>query len=192
MSTPDFITHYHLGDRRPFLNLSDLGGAELEAVRAELQALRKSHGHVRPFGRQYMEFRRLTEARMRELFVAGGGVPERRVPHYFVLGRSRWFEEHAPDTREVRLPLASLPPEATSFTYPDSFEAMGFGDRFGIPRGPRPRPYHDRVFRLWELEEVVRDHGLPDVEFDEFWSKPVEKYIEFQLWVDGPVSRYLA
>ena len=33
---PDFITHYHLSDKKPFLNLSDLKGDELAKVLEEV------------------------------------------------------------------------------------------------------------------------------------------------------------
>lgn len=190
MKIPDFVTHYHLHDRRPFLNLSDLEGDELERVRLGLQALRKERGHQRPFGRQYIEMRRLTEERLRRLFVEAGGRPERLAPHYFVLGTCDWFRRLAPDTREVTLALDDLPSAVTSFTYSDSFEAMGFGDRFGIPR-QEVLPYHDRVYRMEELGTVLDEFGMPGVEDDEYWNEQVERYVEIQLWSDDPVSEFV-
>jgi hypothetical protein len=74
---PEFVTHYYLAGRRPFLSLSDLGETELAAVLADLGALRRSRKQHRPFGPRYMSLRRLTEARLRELFIAAGGHPER-------------------------------------------------------------------------------------------------------------------
>ncbi len=47
------------------------------------------------------------------------------------------------------------------FTYPDSFTAMAFGPQFGLPL--KPRPYHQHVFRLPQLQEVVAQYGLPTV-----------------------------
>jgi hypothetical protein len=72
-----------------------------------------------------MALRRLTEARLYEGFVAAGGKPLRRAPHYFCLGSCEWFGRLAPDMREVRVPLSALPDEVTSFTYPDSFRGDG-------------------------------------------------------------------
>ena len=189
MEIPGFVTHYHLADRSPFLNLSDLEEVELERVRSGLQGLRE-HGHKRPFGRKYIEFRRLTEGRLRDLFAAAGGMPERNAPHYFVLGRCEWFRKLAPGTEEVVLSLDELPSAATSFTYSDSFEAMGFGERFGLPRG-EAQPHHDRVYRMEDLESVIGEFGMPGVEYDKFWDEHVERFVEVQLWSDGPVSRFL-
>ncbi len=190
MEIPGFVTHYHLSDRDPFLNLSDLDESDLEDVRQGLQELRRERGHKRPFGRQYIKMRRLTEERLRELFVAGGGRPERSAPHYFVLGGCEWFKQLSPDTKEVVLALDELPSPVTSFTYPDSFEAMGFGPDFGIPR-PEARPYHDRVYMIDELEAVIGEYGMPGVEDDEYWGEPVERYVEVQLWSDEPVRHLL-
>src|SRR5262245_13835807 len=101
MTIPDFATHYHLADRAPFLNLSELAPQDLDRVIDQLAQRRRSSGLKRIFGRRYMEMRRLTEARLYGLFVDIGGRPERRTPHYFCLGSSEWFRQLAPDMREV-------------------------------------------------------------------------------------------
>ena len=183
--TPSCATHYYLADRPPFLNLSDITGAEPDNVIEGLGRRGAVGDSQRIFGRRYMDLRRLTEARLRELFVAAGGKPEREAPHYFVLGSCRWFRELAADTQEVVLPLSDLPSEATSFTYPDSFTAMGCGLAFGLPDDPRP--YHGTVFRMEELEGVVHAYGLPDdspdTDYAGYQNRTFEKYIEVQLLV---------
>jgi len=189
--TPTHITHYHLADRAPFLNLSDLTEDALQGVLAALNARRAEEaGYKRFFGRRYMQLRRLTEARMRELFIAAGGRPERHAPHYFVLGRSEWFRALASDMRAVTLALDALPADQLSFTYPDSFTAMGFGPQFGLPHVARP--YHGRVFSIDALDDVVSQFGLPpdepDAGHEDYHLKPFEKYIEVQLWSDAPIA----
>ena len=135
---PGFVTHYHLAGRRPFLSLSELDDVQLAAVLADLRALRQAGKQHRPFGPRHMELRRRTEARLRELFVAAGGRPERPAPHYFVLGDSSWYQGLAENMEHVCLPLSALPPAQTSITYPDSFTAVGSGTQPGIGREPRP------------------------------------------------------
>lgn len=188
------MTHYHLPDKPPFLNLSDLTGAERDAVIEDLGRRRAAGNSQRIFGRRYMELRRLTEARMRELFVEAGGKPQRSAPHYFVLGTCRWFRELAPDTREATLLLSALPSDTTSFTYPDSFTAMGCGEAFGLPN--ESQPYHGRVFRLEQLDDVVRTYGLPDdepdIDYAGYQNRTFEKYIEVQLWSDAPIRHLLS
>ena len=192
MTVPDFVTHYHVADRRPFLNLSDLGAPEIEQVLADLQQ-RRSTGHQRVFGRRYMELRRMTEHKLRTLFVESGGSPARRAPHYFVLGSSMWFEGLSPNTRAVVLPLSELPSDVTSVTYPDSFTAMALGPRFGLPY--EARPYHERAIRLEELEDVISEHGLPrdeqPLDYTGYAHRAFESYVEVQLWSDEPLRKYL-
>jgi hypothetical protein len=89
---PDYVTHYYVPGRAPFLNLSELTNPEWDAMRKVLEAERATGSSSRVFGRRYLELRRATEARLRDLFVAAGGTPERAVPHYFVLGSSTWFQ----------------------------------------------------------------------------------------------------
>jgi hypothetical protein len=173
--------------------LSDLAEAELTAVMQDLERRQATAGLKRVFGPRYMHLRRLTEARLHQLFLEAGGMPERKVPHYFVLGSSQWYRGLAPDTREVVLPLADLPTKVTSFTYPDSFTSMAFGPQFGLPL--QPRPYHERVFRLSELRDVVVQYGLPadstEEGYEGYAHQPFEKYIEVQVWSDEPIGSVL-
>jgi hypothetical protein len=140
-----------------------------------------------------MELRQRTEARLRRLFMAAGGRPERSSPHYFVLGSSRWFEGLATNTQQVVLELARMPAAVTSCTYPDSFTAMGFGPDYGLPSGPQP--YHDRVFSLADLPALIARYGLPDdvpdQDYEGYQQRPFEKYVEVQLWSDEPVLEFL-
>jgi hypothetical protein len=61
----------------------------------------------------------------------------------------------------VRIPLSGLPPERVSFTYPDSMAAMELGSNFGLD--VFAAPYHNRVFRLDELDDVLDTFGLPSL-----------------------------
>ncbi|MGH3728660.1 MAG: hypothetical protein ACRDTU_07880 [Micromonosporaceae bacterium] len=189
---PDVVTHYHLADKPPFLSLSELSGAELEAVLRDLRRRRTDSGLRRVFGSRYMDLRRLTESRLKDLFELAGGTPERATPHYFVLGVSRWFRGLSPDAQEITVPLAELPDDATSFTYPDSFTSMGYGPRFGVPY--EPRPYHGKVFRLRELANVVAKYGIPqdapEPDYEGYHRRDFETYIEIQLWSDAPLERF--
>ena len=192
---PDHVTHYHPAGDPPFRNLCDLGPDEAERVVARLiERRRNDPRHKRAYGALYLDYRRAVEARLRALFRARGGRPERRTPHYFVLGESAWFEGVYPETRSVRLPLDALPADQTSFTYPDSGVAMRVGPAFGLPPDPL-RPYHERVFMLDDLEQVIASWGLPGYDpaegYDGYHLRTFEKYIEVQLWSDDPVRAFL-
>jgi hypothetical protein len=99
---PAEVTHYYLAGRRPFMSLSDLDEIGRSAVLAEMADLRRAGTQHRPFGARYMELRELTEGRLRELFEAAGGKPERKNPHYFVLGTSEWYERLAESMSAAR------------------------------------------------------------------------------------------
>lgn len=190
---PDFVTHYHLPDKAPFQNLSTLEEPLLAQVLADLER-RRAYGLKRVFGPKYIALRRLTERRLRTLFIEAGGEPELQAPHYFCLGECSWFRGLSPDMRGLVLPLSELPDRVTSFTYPDSVVSMGFGPQFGLP--DVPRPYHGRAFRMAELPGVVEQFGLPaldpDVEHEGYWRRPFEAYIEVQVWSDVPLSPYIS
>jgi hypothetical protein len=200
---PSVVTHYHLARRPPFLNLSDLDDDGLAAVLAELDAERTSGVCGRVFGRRYMDLRRRTEEKLRALFIDAGGRPERRAPHYFVLGTSRWYEGLSVEMEAVVLPLADLPTDVTSVTACDSFTAMALGPDYGLPL--EPRPYHETVFRLEELPGLIATYGFPaddapdspdagdaDVDrsgdYEGYEKRPFEKFVEVQLWSDRPLE----
>lgn len=86
----DYITHYYPAEDPPFRNLSDAPDEDIPAILDALAARRLS-GSKRVFGRRYVQFRRLTEEKMRSLFVQAGGRPVRKAPHYFITGKSDWF-----------------------------------------------------------------------------------------------------
>ena len=190
---PDFITHYHLAGRRPFLNLSDLDEAGLDSALSALRTPAESVVSERRFGPHYMKLRRATEDLLRTRFIERGGRPTRRSPHYFVLGESAWFGGLYRDAAEVRVRLSDLPTEQVSVTYPDSVTSMGLLPEFGI--NVSPRAYHGTVYRLEELGDLIDRYGLPrgaepdtyeGHQFDDF-----EHYVEVQVWSDDALGAAL-
>ena len=156
---PTFVTHYYMPGQLPFQNLSDLPEDELAIVLNDLNQNKEKTGLQRIFGPRYMDIRRRTEEKLLRLFIEAGGKPERKVPHYFVLGSSKWFRGLAINMQEVRVPVRQLPASVSSFTYPDSFTAMGLAQEYGLPY--EKKPYHEQVFRLSQLSDIVEHYGLP-------------------------------
>ena len=67
---PTFIIHYHLSNKSPFLNLSDLEENELQLVLADLDKTRKENEKFnRVYGGRYMDLRKKTENKLRNKFV---------------------------------------------------------------------------------------------------------------------------
>ena len=177
MIIPDFITHYHLADRQPFLSLSELKLGEQNSILNDLLNRHKNDpGYYRRYGKDYISKRKRIEDTLRCLFVERGGTPNRKYPFYFVLGRSMWFKHLIQNQCEIRIPLANLNPATTSFTFPDSYVALS----------SHTKPYHGKVFLLHELEYIVTNYGLPDddtsLNYQKYWEGNFEKYIEFQIW----------
>lgn len=193
---PTFVTHYYPAEDPPFRNLSEVP----EQDRAKVIAMLVERHRHRPnfhrlFGEKYIPLRLATEEKLRKLFCAAGGRPERQAPHYFVLGSSKWFEGLYPLTEKVVLPITDLDPATTSITLPDSFTAMRLGKDYGVPLDP-VKPYHNRLYLLSELPSLVAKHGIPldkaTADYSNYVQEPFEKYIEVQVWSDTPVQRFLA
>ena len=185
MKTPDFATHYYLKDRKPFLNLSDLEKGSEDPIFLEMLAMHRTRpGYRRQFGKSYIETRKKTESKLRELFIAKGGKPKRTSPYYFILGESFWFSNFNDDHQEIRIPLKDFDPDTTSITFPDSFIAMSRADK----------PYFENVFLLSELPQLVNCFGIPiddrSQDYARYWEGDFEKYIEIQLWTDELIKPY--
>lgn len=183
---PDFVTHYYVQGRPPFLNLSELTQTEWDATRNVLEEERATGSSSRVFGHRYLDLRRATEAKLRDLFVVAGGNPERDAPHYFVLGSSKWFQGLSHDMLQVVIPLDALPDSATSMTIPDSMTSMGLGGDFGIP--VEPEPHHGRVFRRSQFAEAVETFGIPEDRpgnYAGYQHRTFELYAEVQVWSDA-------
>lgn len=190
VAIPDFITHYHLPDRDPFLNLSDLDDESVDEVLQGLDAAAEIGSSERRFGPRYMTLRYRTEELLRTRFIAVGGLPVRQSPHYFVLGESEWFRGLYRGAREVRIPLSVVPTHHVSFTYPDSVTSMGLLSEFGIHVARQP--YHGKVHRIEELAAVVGRYGLPagtrPRSYQGHQFKDFEHYIEVQVWADDTLK----
>lgn len=185
-------THYHLPDRRPFLNLSDLAPDQQAVVMRELMELRAAGRQHRPFGPAYLAMRQRTEAHLRELFIARGGQPVRTAPHYFVLGNSPWYQHLAVGMRAIRIPLTAFPAHATSVTIPDSFIATA-DEPTGDPDIDR---HHQHVYLLDELDDLLATTLIPTPDWrpehaTDWRAWPTATFAELQLWTDEPVARWL-
>lgn len=195
MHVPKTITHYFSAADGPLKNLSDVPQEDISAVISTLVQRRKeTPSHRRVFGMTYMKMRRDTELSLRKKFIEKGGKPERDAPHYFLLGTCDWFAGLYPDSKSISLNLNDLSNKTVSFTYPDSFVSMRVGEKYGLPLDPIA-PYHEQVFLLDELPQIIDTYGLPDGrvgdDYDGYEKRKFEKYIEVQLWSDAPVQQYL-
>lgn len=137
--------------------------------------------------------RRVAEGRLRQRFTALGARPERRAPHYLVLGESPWFRGLAADMEEIRIPLGDLPGAQATVTWGDSFAAMEVTRDFGLAF--TPRPYYGRLYRLADIPGLAARYGIPQPAPEGYAGLAAadtpETFVEVQLWSDEPVRRYL-
>jgi hypothetical protein len=179
---PDFLTHYFRD--RPFQSLTELPPETMDRVLTRLREIRDLPRRLR--SSFYFEQRHRIEKTMFEQFVAKGGLPERRHPHYAILGESDIWAGIEPHS--IRLPLAQIPTHWISFTYTDSWAAYVDQDLRGnsIPR----KPAYGMVYRLEELEGSFQRFGWPGKRWktDSEWQHDV--YIEAQVWTNDPLRSY--
>ena len=175
---PDIVTHNYNPARGPFRNLCALPAVEAERFLEEI----KRSG--RPIKADYLARRHATEQWLYTECVRKLGIPPCRYPVYFFLGD---FADGLDPSRPnaVILPLATLPPTAITFTYPDSMASLALGTR--DEHAAELRPYHGQVFTLDEIAQVVKTFGMPARRGDR--SSRFDRFIEVQLWDDAPLRQ---
>jgi hypothetical protein len=179
ISHPNFLSHYYEFSKGPFLNLSNLpsdqAGAILEKIRQE------GRGFASKRTGDYLKIRSGLEEKVRKLFIAKGGNPQRKRPHYMILGACPWLKNWYVDGREIRVSLTHFEPGIVSFTYGDTFPAMRYQDG---------KLYRGHVYTLDELPELIQLYGLPQ-EWNADGKHGPDRYIEAQVWADEPIKQFL-
>lgn len=179
--TPSTLSLYHYYElaRGPFRNLSALQHEEAETI---LQGLRQE-GQTFAARRslEYLAIRRGLEERMRSLFIAKGGHPQRLFPHYMIVERCEWVCSWYKEPGVVAIPLQTFDPLAVSFTYGDSFPALRFQDG---------KPYRGQVYTVQEIAGLIERFGLPQ-DWNGDGAHGPERYIEAQIWDDAALQAFL-
>ena len=159
---PDIVTHRYDPARGACRNLCALSDTQASQI---LDRLRRE---TRPnLKADYLACRRVTEAWLTE---AANALLQRAFdchPAYFFLGDFSWLADPSRPASLI-LPLASLPPNATTFT---------LGDSMSVAAHPARRLYKlDEMLALFADGEAVAAFGLSDR-----WGFQ-KRFIEVQLW----------
>lgn len=173
---PTVLTHYYEAARGPFRSLTALPPAEADALQAQLRA--DGQGFASHRTEDYLAIRRELETRIRAMFVARGGSPERATPHYFIVGTCDWVQSWYAEDRALSLPITDFDAATVSLTYGDSFPAMHYHVS---------QSWRGQVYTLNDLPELVHRFGLPQITNPDGARGP-ERYIEAQVWSDAPLK----
>ncbi len=70
---------------------------------------------------------------------------------------------------------------------------MGLAPAFGLPY--EHRSCHEQVFRLKDLDDVIKELGIPIDPgggiYENYAARPFEMFIEVHVWSDRPVADFL-
>ena len=181
---PEVVTHNYDPARGLFRNLCALPAAEAERILDEIRV-----GGTRRIKANYLRRRHAVEdwlisERRRKL-----GATRLDRPIYFFLGD---FADGLDPSRPASLvlPLAALPPDVLTFTYPDSMASLPLS-RHDHHRAER-KDHHGKVFTLAEIREVVARFGLPGDRWKTEASMRYDRFVEVQVWDDRPLRSLLA
>ncbi len=171
---PAILVHYASGP--PFVSMMDLDAEEREAVLGD----GRISGPARYRDPAYVDTRMRVEAEMYAQFVAAGGEPLRRHPHYALLGRSARSEAAPGRKLAYVLQREQLPAAQVTFTWGDSFT---FDPEYRRLTG-KGHPASGRAWRLHELHGVLARWAGST-------ARPAWQEVELQLWFDPRPEAYV-
>lgn len=158
MTIPNCIVHYHLPDKKPFLNLSDLSAEEMKPIVADLEQRRLNGEIKRGFPDWYFPQRKEAEQNLLKAYIAKGGQAERKAPHYFMLGRSAGLEwGYNNNFKTVELPVELLK-EILYFSLGDSL--WTFAKSHTDQMTWENNWYHGKLYTYQETIEVIAELQL--------------------------------
>ena len=174
------LYHYYDLKTGPLRNLSDLDDAEANRI---LEEIRKNKPDTMCAKRQkeYIADRRRFENILRTEFLKKGGLIERPVPHYFVVGKcdllASWFENSA----YIEVDSDNLDTHTISFTYGDSHPT--FSDRV-----KDEKEYRKKLYTFDEIFGVIEKYGYPQ-DWNADGKYGPERYIEAHIWTDRGIIK---
>ena len=185
---PEFITHYYLPDKQPFLNLSDLSDEAKRPVLEDLEQRRLAGKMKRYFPDWYFPQRKEAESNLFEACVAKGGQPKRKAPHYFTLGRSKGIEMgYNHNFKTVELPISLIEKEVL-FTIGDTL--WTFSKSYTSQVTWENEWYQGKLYNYQETKEVLTQLNL-DVENPVSLKKYKTPCVEALIWSDEILNQAL-
>lgn len=171
---PAYCSHYFEKEKGPFLNILE--------VEEKIEVFDDGTFNAsRP--PDYLQTRKVVEQWLYQAFIEKGGKPKLRHPRYLTVGECKWILGWYRNGKEIKIPVSALPRDAVSFTYPDSIVS------YQLSKTNLNRECYGKVFLLEELPEVIKTYGLPG-NMKHLKSHIYEKYIEVQVWDDGPLREF--
>ena len=174
------LYHYYDLKTGPLRNLSDLDDAEANRI---LEEIRKNKPDTMCAKRQkeYIADRRRFENILRTEFLKKGGLIERPVPHYFVVGKCDWLASWFENSAYIEVDTDNLDTRTISFTYGDSHPT--FSDR--VKDG---KEYRKKLYTFDEIFGVIEKYGYPQ-EWNADGKYGPERYIEAHIWTDRGIIK---
>jgi len=188
MIIPNYITHYYLPDKEPFLNLSDLSEEEMKPVIDDLEKRHLDGKIKRVFPDWYLLQRKEAEGNLLKAYIKQGGNPERNTPHYFTLGRSKGIElAYNNDFKKIELPI-HLKEKNILFSIGDTLFTFSKSHTEKIKL--ENKWYQGKLYNYEETIEILKELKL-DIEDSESLKTHNVACIEALIWSDKLLNSML-
>lgn len=187
---PDFITHYYLPDRKPFLNLSDLTKEEMEPIVLGLNNRMEEGKMHRGFPDWYFSQREEAEINLLEATIKKGIYPKRKAPHYFTLGKSALFEwVYKNDFKTIEIPIALIKSQLM-FSIGDTLWTFAKQHEPNFKKKWENKWFQGKLYNYLETEKIIQDLNL-DLECEKSRHQNRASVIETFIWSDEELNELL-
>jgi hypothetical protein len=186
--TPDYIVHYYLPDKQPFLNLSELSDNERTPIVNELNRNSEEGKMKRAFPYWYFSQRKEAEENLLKAFIKLGGKPERNSPHYFCLGESIGMEfTYNQNFKKITTPINQLNCQVM-FSIGDTL--WTFAQSQNPNQKWKNKWYQGKLYTFKETCEIIKKINLDLKSKDSLNSNQVF-HIEALIWSDSEIKKLI-
>lgn len=189
MQFPDFIRHYYIKDRGPFLNIMDLSLEERKKVAAEFNKMEEEGLMHRSLPDWYLIQRENADKKLRELSKAEGLELKRKSPHFFSLGVSYGFEwAYKGNCLYIDIPIEKVKSKLlfsigdTFWLFAESLHPEGFK--------LKKRWYQNKLYTYEDVINILTEVGI-DISNESAYKDHGVFIVETFIWDDEVLKEAL-
>lgn len=185
---PDYLVHYYLPHKKPFLNLSDLSENDRDSVAGELNKRAEEGQMRRAFPDWYFVQRKEAEENMLKAYIERGGKPERTAPHYFSLGESLGMEfVYNNNFKKIIAPIAEFKTEVL-FSIGDTL--WTFANSQNPDQQWENKWYQGKLYTYAETCAIIKKINL-DLTSKDSLNKNQVFQVEAVVWSDQDIEKLI-
>ena len=188
MQLPDYITHYYEADCGPFLNICDLGEADLDALVQSEKGAQTAFNRF-AMGDRFLQWRREADDLLIRAYAEKFGRPPEGRPYYGLLGSFDQTLVMFRNGRKLEMKVGDFQDSELTFMYPDHAHLLSFyGSEvprlfYDLPQDWQRQRFWGRMFTFAELCDAYEEMGIEEmIRAHNGRGNWAGSYVEAHLW----------